>query len=103
MTHTHPIRAYTPDPGAPDPRKSHSRRLEQWLRALLTGPEAAGADMDSPHDPIHEDLRPLHIGIEDAICLGRPKLPLATVVIPDVAAEHLGLAAEITLSQRVFS
>ena len=48
--------------------------------------------------PSKQDLRPLHVRIEDTICFGGAKLPLAAVVVSDVAAEHFGLAAKVALS-----
>jgi hypothetical protein len=47
------------------------------------------------------DAGALHIGIENSVGLGSTKLPLSAVVIADIAAEHLALAAEVTLSHRV--
>jgi hypothetical protein len=51
------------------------------------------------HSAVEQNLRPLHVRIEDSVGLGGAKLPLSTVVISNVAAEHLRLAAEVTLGQ----
>ncbi len=57
--------------------------------------------MDPLEATVQQNLGPLHVGIEHAIGLRGTQLPLASVVIPDVAAEHLGLTAEITLGHVV--
>src|SRR5579884_818586 len=68
------------------------------LGRLLSGPEAARTDVHPLQLSVHEDPSTLNVGIEDTVGLGGAKLPLTAVVVPDVAAEHLALAAEVTLS-----
>jgi hypothetical protein len=86
-----------------DVRPVATPRRRGGLGRFLLCAEATRADMHSLHSAVDQDLGLLDVGVEHAVGLRRAQLPLSAVVVPDVAAEHLALTAEIALSHEHYS
>src|SRR5947209_13819978 len=54
--------------------------------------------MDRTHGAFDHDLRLMYVWIEDPILFRRAPRPPNTVLVSNIAAKHLGLAADVTLS-----
>jgi hypothetical protein len=67
----------------------------------LKGPEAACANLNPLQRAVDDDLGFLDVRLEGAILLGSAQPPPDTVLISNVAAEHLFLAAELTLGHEM--
>src|SRR5690242_6174011 len=78
----------------PDSERARSRQ-RRWLCDLCERPETARADVEA--DPLARDEHTLlgNVRLERAALLCCFALPAATVRVPDVPAEHGGLAANV--------
>lgn len=76
-----------------DPTRTGARRLGR----LLLRSEAARTDVNALKPSVDQNSSPLHIRVEHTVGLRGTELPLATMVVADVPAEHLFLPAKIAL------
>ena len=95
-----------PEPASPlQPATKRSAGLgceTEWEGSdLLKCPKAASGDLDALQRAVDHDLGLLDVRLEGAILLGCAQRPPNTVLISNVAAEHLFLAAELTLGHEM--
>jgi hypothetical protein len=64
----------------------------------LHGALTASANVNRAQGAINHELRFVDVGIEYAVLFWGASRPSNTVLVSNIAAEHLGLAADITLS-----